>query len=222
VKSLAKSKICCGTTRHTVELFADGSLTCECGTAGLDHGAAIAGTLALGGAGGVRGCAGLAALVHGAPALAREVCGAKEPAYGSWRPLVEAYRTNPVFVAAIALAAAAREPVHERIRDATRQVSFGHGLSQRAFERRHLRFMWDVTPSELNRFVVASFADDRWDIPYTPDWLSSVTEPVVDGRFVCGRGEDGTLFVITQHPDGEAWWVMPHRLVDGRLVEAAA
>jgi len=220
----------CSGARHAVSLREDGTVVCPDCPDALDLGAALAGQLMLGGTGGVRGCAGLVALVHGAPGLARELRGSKEPRYGVWRPLVEAYRTNRVFLHAVDRVEEARWPLHERVRSALLDVDLGHGLGRRQFDDR-LRFMWDVPVSDLTKYVVASFSDDRWDVPYAPDWsvLADSGAAVIDGRFVCGRDADGTVYAITKHPDDEAWWVMPHQMVPdatrldgGKLVELAS
>ncbi len=226
MKKIASTRVQCGAARHQVHLHVDGSVACDCGVEGIERGEAIAAQLMLGAPGGVRGCAGLVALVQGASGLVREARGAKEPTYGVWKPLVECYRSNPIYLAALDLAESTddkRVALHEQISIALGRVRLDHRLGKRAFAER-LRFMWDVPLGELSKFVVASFSDDRWEIPYTPDWtkLHASGESVIDGKFVCGRADDGTVFAITKHPDDEAWWVMPHRLEAGRLVEMAA
>lgn len=233
MKIIASTKIACpvaGSKRHNVSLMEDGTLTCDCRDA-VERGGSLAGRILLGlpPTDGARGCGALAALVEGAPTLLRLVRGTHRPKYGAWEELVFAYSVNPIFRAALDQAERTHEPTRASIRklamEYIEKAGYRHSLGKVRF-RDSFRALWDVPVNDdLDRFIVSSFDDDPWSVPYMPGWKEQIADEglaVVDGKFVCGRSAEDpkTLYAITTHEYGEAHWVRPHRLGRGkRLVE---
>ncbi len=228
MKTIASTKIqCTSGKRHAVRLLADGSLTCDCAD-GAERGGMLAGRIMLGlsAVDGARGCGALIALAQGATSLVQLVRGTKNPDYGLWHELVHAYGKNPVFVAALDRAERAdplRATTRQLLLESTERAGYHCTLGKRRF-RDEFRAFWDVGEEELGNFVVSTFDDDPWGVPYAPDWKEQIADKglaVIDGKLVCGRSsEDSTIFyAVTPHERHSAHWVRPHRMVRGKKLK---
>jgi hypothetical protein len=235
VKIIASTKIACpaaGSKRHAVSLTEDGYLTCDCPD-GVVRGSSLAGRLLLGMPypEGARGCGALVALAEGAGTLLPLARGTHRPKYGPWEELVFAYQSNPVFIAALDLAERAqpeRAEIRKLVLGHVESAGYRCTLGKRRF-RDEFMALWDVPVNgDLDKFIVSSFDDCPWSVPYMPGWKEQIADKglaVVDGKFVCGRSPEdpSILYAITMHEWGEAHWVRPHKLLRGkRLQEVVA
>lgn len=231
MKTLACTKIACPNDpkrRHSVTLRGDGTVTCDCAD-GRERGASYAGRLMLGlpPIEGARGCAVLAALVDGADALLY-IEHTLDRSFGSWTESVAAYRQNPIYRAALDLAASKvpeRGETEKLVVQAVESCGYRHALGKRAF-RESFGVAWDVpATSTLDRIGVAAFDDDRWLVPYMPGWREEIHDQqlaVIGGRFVCGRSAtDPSIFYAIAPNEHGGHWVRAHRRVKNKLIEIA-
>lgn len=232
--NLATTKIqCVSNKRHAVSLNADGTVTCECSD-GLARSESIAGRIMLGAPDDTRGCAGLAALVAGAPSLLRLCRGSDRPKFGAWEYLIGAYSGNPVFNAALDLAEKADSTDRKQIRKlmlaAIRSCGYQHTLGVRRFDE-EFRPVWDVPTGEMQPsalgvgYMVSCFDDDQWRVPYMQGWKEQIADKglaTIDGKFVCAIDGE-TVYAIVPSPVYEnQWWVLPHRRRGRKLVQVTS